>query len=426
VIHVFTGPTLPASDPRLTALGIRSRPPVRHGDLFDSTIRPGDTVLVIDGLYHQEPALRHKEILAAMARGIHMIGAASIGALRAAELAPFGMLGIGSVYASYVRGEIHGDDEVAVGQVPDGDQEALTWPVVNLRQVLRLARAAGVLDEQRAAGLLAELRAVYYPQRTTAALRAVCRRRNESAFARWLAGQRRQDPHFGDVKRTDALAAVRTAFESRPPVHTIRTADRTPVREVWDTVYYRRWSNAFARSRAGSLDLLTEDRLLYQQVFDPAFPARWTAYLEHCSRRTATDGTPGLPLAARLARATSSDLPAHRVFHPPVDLRDRTTLALLLADENEQDRHAVARYAAALTRTRDSHPGFQTAAVRDDLTRSLLQHFWRCTGQQLDTEASARGLTSAARAVRKAKRLVPGLLDETNDTTRRPGDGDTP
>ncbi|MEV3875047.1 TfuA-like protein [Streptomyces sp. NPDC049906] len=420
MIHVFTGPTLPASDPQLTAPGIRSRPPARHGDLFDSTIRPGDTAVIIDGLYHQAPALRHKEILAAMARGVHVIGAASIGALRAAELAPYGMLGIGSVYTSYARGEIHGDDEVAVGQAPDGDQDALTWPVVNLRQVLRLARAAGVLDEGRAAGLLSELRTVYYPQRTTAALRAVCRRRNETAFARWLTGQRQRDPHFGDVKRADALAALRTALGHRPPA---QTTDQAP---AWDTTYYRRWSNAFAHSHVGGLDLLTEDRLVYQQVFDPAFPARWTAYLEHRSRRTGTDGTPGLPLAARLARATGSDLPAHRVFRPPVDLRDRTTLALLLADESEQDRHAVARYAAVLARARDSRPGFQTAAVRDDLTRSLLQHLWQCTGQQLDTEASARGLTCAARAVRKAKRLVPGLLDETNNPTRRPEDHDTP
>ncbi|MBP5873147.1 hypothetical protein F3K24_43140, partial [Streptomyces sp. LBUM 1485] len=50
----------------------------------------GDTAVIIDGLYHQAPALRHKEIIAAMARGVRVIGAASIGALRAAELAPFG------------------------------------------------------------------------------------------------------------------------------------------------------------------------------------------------------------------------------------------------------------------------------------------------------------------------------------------------
>ncbi|MEU9438937.1 hypothetical protein [Streptomyces sp. NPDC048252] len=69
VIHVFVGPTLARSEPGLAAPGVRVRPPVGHGDLFDDAIRDGDTVVIIDGVYHQAPALRHKEILAAMGRG---------------------------------------------------------------------------------------------------------------------------------------------------------------------------------------------------------------------------------------------------------------------------------------------------------------------------------------------------------------------
>lgn len=130
------------------------RPPVQHGDLLGDTLRSGDTAVLIDGVYHQAPALRLKEILAAMGRGVRVIGAASIGALRAAELAPFGMLGIGHIFTAYVRGEIDGDDEVAVGQAPDGDRQALTWPVVNLRYALQLAVPAGVIDRERAAVLL--------------------------------------------------------------------------------------------------------------------------------------------------------------------------------------------------------------------------------------------------------------------------------
>lgn len=51
------------------------------------------------------------------------------------------MLGIGSIYASYVQGEIDGDDEAAVEQAPDGEWDALIWPVVNVRAV-----SAGVLE----------------------------------------------------------------------------------------------------------------------------------------------------------------------------------------------------------------------------------------------------------------------------------------
>ncbi|MFD9562179.1 TfuA-like protein [Streptomyces sp. NPDC059994] len=417
MIHVFVGPTLARSEPQLAAPGLRLRPPAQHGDLFDPAIGGGDTVVLIDGVYHQAPALRHKEILAVMGRGVGVVGAASIGALRAAELAPYGMLGVGSIYTAYLRGYIDGDDEVAVGQAPDGAWDALTWPVVNLRHVLELAQSAGILDVERAAELLAALRAVFYPQRTWAAVREVCRRQGEPAFAGWLAEQRRQDGHFGDLKRVDALAAVRAALGGAA-----RRDGVVVEPPMWETAYFRRWSNAFARERVDGLVLSTEDRLVYQQVFDPAFGERWAAYLDHLSWHPA-DGGPGMALAERLARVSGGELPAHRVFHPPVDLRDEPTVALLLAGESAQDRQAVARYADALAWACRSRPGFSTAAVRSEVTRGLLLRVWRCTERELDAEASARGLVCGARAVEAAKPLVPGFLEETERTNAKAAHG---
>ncbi|MFF4248901.1 TfuA-like protein [Streptomyces sp. NPDC001822] len=411
MIHVFVGPTLSRSEPHLAAPEIQLWPPARHGDLFASGIRDGDTVVLIDGVYHQAPALRHKEILAAMGRGVHVIGAASIGALRAAELAPYGMLGVGAVYTAYARGDIVGDDEVAVGQAPDGQWHALTWPLVNLRQTLRLAQAAGILDDARATALLRALRAVYYPQRTTAAVRAVCRWQGEADFAQWLAEQVRLDQHFGDVKRADALDAVRTAIAGPP-----RRCGARPGRGVWDTTYFRAWSNAWAHAHVDGVQLSTEDRLLYQQVFDPAFRTRWTAYLEHRSLHPAHG--PGLPLTARLVRFTDGGLPADRVFQPSVDLRHEPTVAILLAGESAQDRQAVARYADALEQARQMRPGFSTASVRDDVTRCFLLELWDCPERDFDSEASARGLVCGARAVMDAKRFIPGFLHEARSLKR--------
>ncbi|MFE9573979.1 TfuA-like protein [Streptomyces sp. NPDC006692] len=398
------------SEPILASPGLRVLPPARHGDLFDTVIRAEDRVVLIDGVYHQAPALRHKEILAAMGRRVAVLGAASIGALRAAELAPYGMLGIGSIYTAYARGDIEGDDEVAVGQAPDGEFGALTWPLVNLRHVLNFAVAAGVLHQERAAGILAALREVYYPQRTWAAVRAVCCSQGEAAFASWLAERREQDRYFGDLKRADALAAVRAAFVG-PTAATHMVAQPA----LWETAYFRRWSNTAVRERVDGLELSLEDRLVYQQVFDPAFRDRWAAYLEHLSQYPA-DGGPGLPLAERLAQLTGGGLPADRVFHPALDLRDEHAVALLLAGETDEDRHAVARYADALAWARRSRPGFSTAAVRDGLARDLLLRVWRCREGEFDAEASARGLVRAASAVEAAKRLVPGFLEETKRT----------
>ncbi|MCS0634994.1 TfuA domain-containing protein [Streptomyces sp. LP05-1] len=336
-----------------------------------------------------------------------MIGAASIGALRAVELAPFGMLGVGRVHAAYARGEITGDDEVAVGQAPDGDYEALTWPLVNLRHVLELAREAGVLDGEWMGGLLTALRAVYYPQRTWSAVRAVCRRHGQDGFVRWLDGQRERDRYFGDVKRADALEAVRVAATGGG-TGAPGFAGQVP---VWRTPYFLRWSNAALRTVVRGLTLSTEDRVLYQQLFDPEFPGRWADFLAHCSLHP-TDGGPGVPLGRRLAEAGATGMAAHQVFHPRLDLRDEETVARLLAGESGQDRAAVARYADAHAWARRSRPGFTVGAVREDLACHLLLHQWRVSPERLDVTASARGLVSGARAVDALRRFVPGLLED--------------
>ncbi|OEJ42885.1 hypothetical protein AR457_00935 [Streptomyces agglomeratus] len=110
---------------------------------------------------------------------------------------------------------------------------------------------------------------------------------------------------------------------------------------TWATTHFRRWSNAFAHARVDGLKLSAEDRVVYQQVLDAEFDQRWAAYLEHRSLHPAGAG-PGMPLSERLARVTGGDLPADRVFHPVVDLRDETTVAPLLAGESAEDRQAVA------------------------------------------------------------------------------------
>ena len=74
---------------------------------------------IIDGYFEVTPTVWHKEILWAMAQGIHVYGAASIGALRAAELDAFGMNGIGRIYEAFRDGILKDDDEVAVLHGPE-------------------------------------------------------------------------------------------------------------------------------------------------------------------------------------------------------------------------------------------------------------------------------------------------------------------
>jgi hypothetical protein len=118
---VFLGPSLPVAAAR-AELDAVYLPPVAAGDMFRLWQRRPEAVGIIDGYFEHVPAVWHKEIMWIMARGVHVFGAAGLGALRAAELDAFGMRGVGRVYQAVKDGTLDRDDEVAVAweEGPDG------------------------------------------------------------------------------------------------------------------------------------------------------------------------------------------------------------------------------------------------------------------------------------------------------------------
>ena len=116
-------------------------PPAGVGDIARAVRRGPRAIALIDGMFERVLPVWHKEILWAMARGVHVFGAASMGALRAAELHAFGMQGVGRIFEAYRYGELEADDEVAVLHGPaDLGFVAVTEALVNVRATLRRAR----------------------------------------------------------------------------------------------------------------------------------------------------------------------------------------------------------------------------------------------------------------------------------------------
>ena len=85
-----------------------------------------------------------------------MYGAASMGALRAAECARFGMKGVGRVFELYRDGVITRDDEVAVAYDPDSGH-AVSESLVGIRIGLDSAVLAGLVDPRTAGDVLDEV-----------------------------------------------------------------------------------------------------------------------------------------------------------------------------------------------------------------------------------------------------------------------------
>lgn len=165
-IVIYTGLSLSFEDAR-EILDVEYLPPVKRGDIYDLLERKKDleVIGIIDGVFHQSPAVSHKEILEALKRGITVVGGSSMGALRACELYPFGMIGVGNIFEDYKNGVIVDDDDVAVSLNPE-TLEQVSEPWINMKYNFEFAVDDNVISQEECAELLSIAKETYYPRRS--------------------------------------------------------------------------------------------------------------------------------------------------------------------------------------------------------------------------------------------------------------------
>jgi hypothetical protein len=184
-------------------------PPAAQGDVYRVCQQRPWAIGLIDGYFERVPAVWHKELLWALSQGVHCFGAASMGALRAAELAPYGMVGVGSIYQAYASGALERDDEVAVVH---NDAErgfaATSVALVDVRATLARAVRSGVLDRSGSLRFIETASRTFYADRSWDEL---FRRAQEAAvldsgcleaLRRWVS------VHAVSQKKIDALAML--------------------------------------------------------------------------------------------------------------------------------------------------------------------------------------------------------------------------
>lgn len=232
-IVVTAGPTISAADIRSVVPDAEVAPPIAFGQALSYDLRSGDTLLIVDGLFFQQPSVRHKELLTLMADGVRVVGSSSMGALRAAELHPFGMEGYGWVFESYRDGVLEADDEVGVvhGDADDG-YPVFVDALVNMRHTLARAVATGVVCSELAERIIETARATPFTMRTWARLLSEVGAPDQRGLAAQLRSLR------VDVKHADALLALRQLGQ-RPRVEPLRPG---PPPTVWSRRWRQRWA----------------------------------------------------------------------------------------------------------------------------------------------------------------------------------------
>jgi hypothetical protein len=169
-VVVFLGPSLKL-ERATTILSAVYLPPAKSGDLLLACRLRPRIIGLIDGYFGHAPSVWHKEILAALDRGIHVFGASSMGALRAAETDRYGMIGVGEIYQHYAGRELTRDDEVALLHAPESlGYQKVSDSLVDIRATLMLARADGTISEDQHDALLDSATATFFAGRDLAGL----------------------------------------------------------------------------------------------------------------------------------------------------------------------------------------------------------------------------------------------------------------
>jgi hypothetical protein len=272
-IYVFLGPTLTEGE-ATAELDAVCLPPVSEGDIYRLWARHPRAIGIVDGYFERVPAVWHKEIMWIMARGVHVFGAASMGALRAVELDAFGMRGVGWVYRQFRDGTLERDDEVAVKHRAAGDgYRALSEAMVNVRRTLRAAHGQAIISAATHDALSIAGTALFYPDRTWPELLRAGRAAGADAaevdaLRQWLPAGRI------DQQADDAVAMLREmgGFLATNPA---------PQQADWTMANTARWETAKHRAEtmprdeaAGSTgmleSILDEIRLLGPGAFEAA------------------------------------------------------------------------------------------------------------------------------------------------------------
>src|ERR1700740_2067341 len=160
-VLVYLGPTLPKEEALQIVPEAVVLPPAKQGDIVSDFHTYGPTIiLLIDGVFHSNLSVWHKELVFCIHEGVAVYGASSMGAIRAADLWRVGMRGYGQVFEWYRDGVITDDAEVALTYTED--YRPLTVPLVNVRATLH-----------DAPGLIQKTREIQYASRTPRALKSL-------------------------------------------------------------------------------------------------------------------------------------------------------------------------------------------------------------------------------------------------------------
>ena len=204
-ILIFYGPSITASEvTQLTSAA--HAPPIKRGDL--NAVDDYAVIVILDGEFGQNLSISPKEILMVIERGKVVIGASSMGALRASELDRSGMIGVGWVYNHFRRCAVRRDGDVALAYSPV-DFRPITIPLVDVEYWVSLLLTAGRITRKEKVRFVRTARSIFFADRTEERLIKAFRQSFGAELVDSLLNA--SGGAMPSVKTLDAQAAIRLA-----------------------------------------------------------------------------------------------------------------------------------------------------------------------------------------------------------------------
>jgi hypothetical protein len=171
---IFIGPSL-NHDKARRIFQADYRAPAKKGDLMmlltsysKSTEEPNSTNFVglVDGLFLQDYPPTPIEVYQLLSnKNFHVVGGASIGALRAIELEKFGMVGIGKIFELFRNGATDADDEVAVTFQQGAGEDIQSEAMIDIRFNLFVACRKQIITDRVKRAIAKTAKSIYFPYR---------------------------------------------------------------------------------------------------------------------------------------------------------------------------------------------------------------------------------------------------------------------
>ncbi|MEU3765295.1 TfuA-like protein [Amycolatopsis keratiniphila] len=383
--------------------------------------------MLIDGYYHHRASVRHKEILALLSEGVSVIGCASMGALRAAELHPYGMIGSGVVFEMYRDGVIDSDDEVAVTHTTAPTYRRISVPLVVIRYAVESARQANILSEEESCAIVGAARRLHYSERSWRAIRLDDNSVSREAIDR-LQAFLSQNPRAADIKYHDTVDTLARVTKQRNFGNNEQY--EWPKQHGWRNRFIAEWQSQFSITNVENLEISLSDTIRYHQIYLDDFPARWQRFaltrvagitvprdeelVSHALAAAARHGlTPGSLTksqsthwlsAAELARLSKVEALIRilvRSYQPPCQTRDLVDAEPDLATDPQAQRAVAESRVINAEVASWGHTRSEEYLKRSALRAHLAEVWGADTRDQLALSAAARdrGFSSADDAV---------------------------